>query len=344
MGDRGEIILYQTDDGLATIHLRAFDHTVWLTQAEIAELFQKDKRTVSEHLQNIFAEGELDEHSVVRNFRTTASDGKAYDTNHYNLDAILAVGYRVKSQRGTQFRKWATTALREYLVKGFVINDEWMKDPGGWDYFDELLERIRDIRTSEKRFYQQVKDVYATAIDYDLKSDAAQLFFKTVQNKMLFSVTKRTAAELIIERADSGQPNMGLKSWRGSVVRKGDVATAKNYLAAEEISELNRIVTMYLDYAEDMARRRKEMTMKDWEERLDAFLVFNERDVLSNAGSVSAEQAKQVAYERYKAFDMTRKEIELLEAETEYIEDLRAIEEEAKVLQKKIRKDTADGG
>lgn len=344
MEGKGEIILYRSEDGLATVQLRAVDHTVWLTQAEIGELFERDKRTVSEHLQNIFTEGELDENSVVRNFRTTAPDGKTYDTNHYNLDAILAVGYRVKSERGTQFRKWATTTLREYLVKGFVINDERMKDPAGWDYFDELLERIRDIRASEKRFYQQVRDVYATAIDYDPQSESAQLFFKTVQNKMLFAVTGSTAAELILERADAGQPNMGLKSWKGTIVRKGDVATAKNYLGADEISELNRIVTMYLDHAEDMAKRRKEMTMKDWEARLDAFLEFNERDVLMNAGSVSADDAKQIAHERYATFDAARKDAGRAEAEAEYLEDLKVIEEEAKSLQKKLGKESSDGG
>jgi hypothetical protein len=342
--DKGEIILYRSDDGLAAIRLRAFEHTVWLTQAEIGELFDRDKRTVSEHLQNIFSEGELDEKAVVRNFRTTAPDGKVYDTNHYNLDAILAVGYRVKSGRGTQFRKWATTTLREYLVKGFVINDERMKDPTGWDYFDELLERIRDIRASEKRFYQQVKDVYATAVDYDPQSGAAQLFFKIVQNKMLFAVTGRTAAELILERADAGQPNMGLQSWKGSVVRKGDVVAAKNYLAGDEISELNRIVTMYLDYAEDMAKRRREMTMKNWEERLDAFLAFNERDILTHAGKVLAEDAKKIAHERYSAFDAARKGDERSESEAEYIEDLKAIEAEAKSLQKKLGKENSDGG
>jgi hypothetical protein len=343
MEDKGEIILYKTDDGLESIQLRAMNGTVWLSMNQISELFQRDKSVISRHIANIFEEGELVENSVVANFATTAADGKTYQVDYHNLDMVLAIGYRVKSPRGTQFRKWATTTLREYLVKGFAINDERMKDPAGWDYFDELLERIRDIRASEKRFYQQVKDVYITATDYDPKSESARLFFKKVQNKMLFAVTGRTAAELILERADAGEANMGLTSFKGSVVRKGDVATAKNYLGQEEITPLNRIVTMYLDHAEDMASRRKAMTMKDWEERLNKFLEFNERDVLSGPGKVKAEKAKQIAHEQYARFDTARKNAALVEAEVEYIEDLKAIEVEAQSIKKKLGKDASDG-
>jgi hypothetical protein len=334
MQHRGELILYKTQDGLSEIQLRAIDGTVWLTQAEISELFQTTKQNVSLHTKNLFEEGELLEASVVKDYLTTAADGKSYNTKHYNLDVILAIGYRVRSERGTQFRQWATTTLRDYLIKGFVINDERMKEPGGFDYFDELLERIRDIRASEKRFYQKVKDVYATATDYDKDSEAALLFFKTVQNKMLFAVTNRTAAELIVQRVDSDKPNMGLTSWKGERVRKGDVVTAKNYLHGEEIEELNRVVTMYLDFAEDMAKRRKQMTMNEWANKLDEFLKFNERPVLSGAGKVSHEKAKQVAHQQYETFDFNRREAEKIAAEEEYIEDLREIENEVKAIRK----------
>lgn len=334
MPHNGELILYKTQDGLAEIQLKAIDGTVWLTQMEIAELFQTTKQNVSLHIKNLLEEQELDEASVVKDYFTTAADGKSYKTKHYNLDVILSVGYRVRSPRGTQFRQWATTALREYLIKGFVINDARMKEPGGLDYFDELLERIREIRASEKRFYQKVKDVYTTATDYDKDSEAAQLFFKTVQNKMLFAVTGKTAAELIVGRADADKPNMGLTSWQGSRVRKGDTVTAKNYLNDEEIQELNRVVTMYLDFAEDMARRRKQMTMNEWAGKLDEFLKFNERQVLSGAGKVSHDRARKIAHQEYETFDANRKEAEKAEADAEYIEDLRAIEREALAIQK----------
>lgn len=331
----GELILYKTQDGLAEIHLKAIDGTVWLTQMEIAELFQITKQNVSLHIKNLFDEQELDESSVVKDYLTTASDGKSYKTKHYNLDVILSVGYRVRSLRGTQFRQWATTTLREYLIKGFVINDARMKEPGGLDYFDELLNRIRDIRASEKRFYQKVKDVYTTATDYDKDSEAAELFFKTVQNKMLFAVTGKTAAELIKDRADAAKPNMGLTTWEGSRVRKGDVVTAKNYLGETEIEELNRVVTMYLDFAEDMAKRRKQMNMNEWAAKLDEFLKFNERQVLSGAGKVSHDHAKKIAHHEYETFDANRKDAEKIAAEEEYIEDLRHIEREAATIKRK---------
>jgi len=347
MADKGEIILYQTDDGLAQIQLKALDGTVWLTQGEIADLFQTTPQNITQHIKAIYEDNELVEESTCKDFlQVQIEGGREIERRfkHYHLDMILAVGYRIRSPRGVQFRRWATTILHDYLVKGFAMNDEKMKDPIGFDYFDELLERIRDIRASEKRFYQQVKDVYTTATDYDGNSEDARLFFKTVQNKMLFAVTGKTAAELIVERADATEPNMGLQSFKGSVVRKGDVATAKNYLLDDEISELNRITTMYLDHAEDMARRRKQMTMQDWQDKLDAFMEFNERGVLQNAGKVKAKKAKQISHEQYAEFDTARKDAALLEAETEYIEDLKVIEEEAKSLQKQLKKDTSDGG
>lgn len=321
-----EIILYQTPDGATEIQLRAEDGTVWLTQAEIADLFQTTKQNISSHLKNIFQDTELKENSVVKESLTTAADGKAYLTKFYRLEAILAVGYRVSSPRGIQFRQWATTTLQEYLVKGFVINDEKLKNPAAFDYFDELLERIREIRASEKRFYQKVRDIYATSVDYDPESDVAQVFFATVQNKMLFATTGRTAAELIVGRASAEKPNMGLTSWKGSRVRKGDVATAKNYLGSDEMSELNRIVTMFLDYAEDQARQRKSVTMREWSEKLDAFLAFNDRALLKNAGSVSADDAKQIAFNAYDKFEAARYAQELEQAEREHLAELEKIE------------------
>jgi hypothetical protein len=323
----GEIVLYRSRDGRAEIQLRAIDGTVWLTQAEIGELFETTKQNVSLHLKNLFAEGELDEASVVKQYLTTAADGKAYRTNLYSLEAILAVGYRVRSPRGTQFRQWATTALREYLVKGFVLNDERLKDPAGYDYFDELLERIREIRASEKRFYQKVRDLFAaTSADYSPVAETAQRFFQTIQNKMLFAVTGRTAAELVLARADAAQPNMGLTAWKGSRVRKGDVTVAKNYLSGDEIGELNRVVTMFLDYAEDQSRRHKQLTMAGWVAQTDRFLRFNERNVLANAGRISHEEMEAAAHERYEVFDGARREQEALEAAAEEMEELKRIE------------------
>ncbi|KND16181.1 2-hydroxyacid dehydrogenase [Pannonibacter phragmitetus] len=331
----GELILYNTDDGAATIGLRAIDGTVWLTQLEMAELFDTSKQNVSLHINNILSEGELAAESVVKESLTTASDGKAYRTKVYNLDAILAVGYRVRSPRGTQFRRWATTVLREYLVKGFAMDDARLKQAEQWDYFDEWLARIRDIRASEKRFYQKVRDLYTTAIDYDKTSEQAQAFFKKVQNKMLWAVTGKTAAELIENRSDPSAPNMGLTSWKGSVVRKGDVGTAKNYLKAEEVEELNRIVVMYLDYAEDQARRRRPVTMAEWADKLDAFLSFNERDVLTHAGRLRMDVAQKLAVERFEVFDANRRAAEALAADEADIAQLEEMEKAAKKGRKK---------
>lgn len=318
----GELILYQTDDGLAEVNLTAVDGTVWLTQDDISALFDKGRSTIAEHIQNIFSDGELIEDSVCRKFRQTAADGKDYNVLHYNLELILAVGYRVRSPRGVQFRKWANTVLKEYLVKGFAMDDKRLKQADKWDYFDEWLARIRDIRASEKRFYQKVKDIYTTAIDYDKSSDQAQLFFKKVQNKMLWAVTGHTAAELIAGRSDPDKTNMGVMSWKGAIVRKGDVGVAKNYLNKDEVEELNRIVTMYLDYAEDQAKRRKPVTMAQWADKLDAFLEFNERDLLTHAGKVQMDVAQKLAADRYDAFNAKRKEAEVIAADEEDIETL----------------------
>jgi hypothetical protein len=329
----GELILYTSEDGKTAIHLKAQGETVWLTQMEIADLFQTTKQNISLHIKNILSTNELPE-AVVKDNLTTASDGKCYKTRLYNLSMILAIGYRVESPRGIQFRRWATDHLQEYLVKGFVMDDARLKEPKPWDYFDEWLERIREIRASEKRFYQKVRDIYATAIDYDPKSDQAQLFFRKVQNKMLWATTHHTAAELIAERANPGLPNMDLKSWKGSRVRQQDVTIAKNYLDHPEIEELNRIVVMYLDHAEDQAKRRKAMTMAEWEEKLDAFLVFKERDLLDHAGKISAQVAEKLALERYEKFDEKRRNDEKLIADDEDVatlEKLLAVAQQSEV-------------
>ncbi len=304
----GSIILYQTEDGQTRLEVRLESGTVWLSQALMAELYQTSKQNISLHLKNIYDDGELEEAAVVKDYLTTAADGKRYVVKQYNLDAILAVGYRVRSHRGVQFRRWATERLREYLTKGFVMDDERLKEGRilGADYFDELLERIRDIRAYEKRFYKKITDIYALAVDYDPKADISQTFFAAVQNKLHWAVHGHTAAELITERADSEEPNMGLMTWKGTQVRKGDVTNAKNYLNQDELKSLNRIVSMYLDYAEDQAQQQRIMHMAEWKDKLDAFLQFNGREIVQNAGSVSAEVAKRIAEERYEVFRVRR--------------------------------------
>lgn len=319
---RSEIILYQTEDGQSRIQVRLEGGTVWLTQVLMAELFQTTKQNISLHLKNLFVEGELREDSVVKEYLTTAADGKKYRVKFYNLEAILSVGYRVRSHRGTQFRQWATERLREYLVKGFVMDDERLKEGRslGADYFDELLERIRDIRASEKRFYQKIRDLYALSVDYDPKGEQTFEFFQIVQNKLHWAVTGKTAAELIAERANALEPNMGLTSWRGTKVRQTDVTVAKNYLNAAEIDELNRFVVMYLDYAEDQARRHRPLYMRDWRAKLDAFLRFNERQVLESPGKVSMEVARSLAVEEYGRFTHRRLAEEAERADEEFEE------------------------
>ena len=305
---KSQFLLYQTEDGQARIDVRLQDETVWLTQQLMAELFQTSIPNISMHVRNIFREGELREESVIKDFLTTAADGKRYRTKYFNLNVIISVGYRVKSHRGTQFRRWATDRLNEYLVKGFTMDDERLKAVVniGSDYFDEMLERIRDIRSSEKRFYQKIRDIYKLAADYDPKAEETLEFFSIVQNKLHFAISGKTAAELIAERTDAGRPNMGLTSWKGTKVRQGDVTIAKNYLNAEDIEGLNRIVTMYLDYAEDQAKRHRQIFMRDWRKKLDAFLQFNERAILANAGKVRKAVADQLALEQYEIFHQHR--------------------------------------
>lgn len=311
----GQIIFYTTPSGVTRIEVFFQDETFWLSQKRMADMFSVDVRTISEHLRNIFASGELVEDSVIRKIRITAADGKKYLTNFYNLDAIISVGYRVNSQQATQFRIWATQTLREFIIKGFVLDDERLKQGSrfGKDYFDELLERIREIRASERRFYLKITDIYEQcSIDYDKKSPTTRLFFQTVQNKLHWAITGKTAAELIAERSDASQPNMGLTTWKnapdGKVI-KSDVVVAKNYLVEKEIKELERIVSMYLDYAENQAARQIPMRMTDWAERLDAFLRFNEYEVLTDAGKVSHAVAKQLAEERYAEFRVVQDQL-----------------------------------
>lgn len=291
-GNPGEFLIYQTEDGRTRVEVRVEHETVWLTQKQMAELFQKDVRTVSEHIGNIFEEAELQPDSVIRNVRITAADGKQYDTQHYSLDVIISVGYRVKSLLGTQFRIWATQRLREYIVKGFTMDDERLKAAGGGKYFDELLNRIRDIRSSERVFWRKVLDIYATSIDYDPSADASTLFFQTVQNKMHWAIVGQTAAEIIHTRADADKPQMGLTSWGGDRPRKADVGIAKNYLNQDELRALNLIVAAYLDFAELQAVSRRPMTMADWIAKLDDFIRISDRQILVHAGKVSHDTAR----------------------------------------------------
>jgi hypothetical protein len=304
--EHGSVILYQTDDGQTRIDVKLLNETVWLTQKQMAELFQKDVRTINEHIKNIFEEGELNETSVIRNFRITASDQKTYDVAHYNLDVIISVGYRVKSLRGTQFRIWATERLREYIIKGFAMDDERLKQMGGGSYFDELLARIRDIRSSEKIFWKKVLDIYATSIDYDPKNDLSVEFFKIIQNKMHWAAHGHTAAEIISERADAKKTNMGLTSCQGSKPRRSDVAIAKNYLAKEELDKLNRIVSFYLDFAELQALQQKTMTMKDWIKKLDDFLKLSEQNILTHSGKVSHDAAIEKAHKEFDKYHQSQ--------------------------------------
>ena len=341
MKPKSELILYQTEDNRTRIEVRLENETVWLTQKLMAELFQKDVRTVNEHIQNIFEEGELAPDSVIRKFRITAADGKTYDTQHYNLDVIIAVGYRVKSHRGTQFRQWATQRLREYIVKGFTMDDERLKNPPGKgqkDYFDELLQRIRDIRSSERRFYQKVLDIYATSIDYDPGEEASQQFFATVQNKMHWATHGHTAAEVIHQRADAAKPHMGLTSWQGAKVRRPDVAIAKNYLAENELKKLSLIVTQYLDFAELQALERRPMTMRDWLAKLDAFLRAGDREILEDAGGISAGEAKRKAELEFDKFEARRRQLEDAGAETVFAPEVENLTKAAKQLKPPKRK------
>ena len=298
-----EFLIYQAEDGKTQLSVMLENEELWLSQKQLTELFGKAKTTISEHIKHIFEDGELREDSVVRFFRTTAADGKTYEVAHYNLEMVLALGYRVRSQAGVRFRQWASAQLKEYLVKGFVLDDERLKNPGqGRDYFDELTRRLQDIRTSERRFYQKITDIYATSIDYDSAAAITQEFFATVQNKVHYAIHGHTAAELIKQRADSSQPNMGLTNWSGARIRKSDVGVAKNYLTEEELRALNNLAEQYLVFAEGQAARRIAMTMKDWITKLEGFLTLNDREILRGAGQVSAELAKSHAEAEFSKF------------------------------------------
>lgn len=313
--DTGRILIYQNEKGDTKIDVYFDGDTIWTSQRTMAELYQVDVRTISEHIADIYADSELDENRTIRNFRIVRAEGTRQvnrEIKHYNLDMILAVGYRVRSHVGAHFRKWASGVLTEYMKKGFVLNDERLKNPKefGADYFDELLERIRDIRASEKRIYQKVKDIFALSIDYDGQSNSAQLFFKSVQNKLEYAATGHTAPEIIAARADATKDNMGLTSFKGAKVRKIDVTVAKNYMTKEEISTLNLIVNMYLDYAELQAKNHRAMHMADWEDKLNQFLQFNGREVLQNFGTVKREVAESLAVTEYEKYDAHRRMIE----------------------------------
>jgi hypothetical protein len=336
---KSELILYQTEDGKTRIDVRLQDETVWLSQKLMAELFQKDVRTINEHIKNIFSQGELVPESVIRKFRITAADGKNYDTAHYNLDVIISVGYRVKSHRGTQFRMWATQRLREYIIKGFTLDDDRLKQAGGGHYFDELLARIRDIRSSEKVFWRKVLDIYATSIDYTPDSILSQQFFAAVQNKMHWAAHGHTAAEIIYHRADAEKPNMGMTSWTGDSPRKADAEIAKNYLNEKELDVLNRIVTMYLDYADLQALNRKPMHMRDWIEKLDDFLKFNDRDILMHTGKVSHEEALQKAHTEYEQYSKERLN-EPTPVERQFLEAAKKMKQLASPQKRCSKKDT----
>jgi hypothetical protein len=308
---RSEILIYQSPDGRTRIDVTLADDTVWISQSQMAELFQTTKQNVSLHVKNIFEEKELREPAVVKECLTTAQDGKQYRTKFYNLDVIISVGYRVRSHRGTQFRVWATQRLREFIVKGFTLDDERLKDGGRRnDYFDELIERVREIRTSEKNFYRKITDIYSTSYDYDPNAAITHRFFATVQNKFHWAIHGHTAAELIAERADSRKPNMGLTHWKGDRPRKVDVTVAKNYLTAEELGMLNLIVDQYLSFAEFQARQRKPMYMGDWAKKLDGFLRLNERDILDNAGKISSRLGEEIAYKEFEKYWERQKQVE----------------------------------
>ena len=330
------LILYTTKDGKSRIQLRADEQTVWLTQLEMADLFDATKQNVSLHLKNLFEDGELIENSVVKESLTTAVDGKEYQTKLYNLDAILAVGYRVRSPRGVQFRRWASTVLKEYLLKGFVMDDERLKNPDGRpDHFDEMLERIRDIRASEKRFYQKVRDLFSLSTDYDKTDQATQQFFALVQNLLLYAVTGKTAAELITARANRDDPNFGLLHWKGAKVRRQDILTAKNYLTEDEIDTLNRLVVIFLETAELRAKSRQETRMRFWKESVDQIITFNGFRLLTHAGSVSHEQMESKTNALYLDYDQGRKQQEAL-ADDQYDEaDLKDLENKIKGRPKK---------
>ena len=329
MGDA--VILYRTDDGRSKVNLMARDGNVWLNQSQMAELFATSKQNISTHIDNILSDRELSAEAVVKNYLTTASDGKEYTVKYFSLEMVLAVGFRIRNPRGVQFRQWANSHLSQFLRKGFVMDDERMKNPGGMtDYFDELLERIRDIRASEKRFYQKIRDIFALCSDYDKSDKATQMFFAETQNKLLYGIIGQTAAEIIVSRADATQPNMNLTAWKGRIVRKGDVAIAKNYLREDELSALNQLVVIFLDSAEFRVRRKKDLTMSFWRANVDSIIASHGLSVPDHAGKYSASYAETVAHKVYDEFDARRKANDALEADLEDLREIEALESEIK--------------
>jgi len=335
IANNNHFILYVTEYGKIKVDVLIKDETIWLTINHMAELFSIDKSGISRHIKNIYKTGELKQQGTVAKFATVQNEGQrtvSRQLEYYNLDMIISVGYRVNSIRGSQFRIWSTQQLKELIIKGFVLNDEKLKNPDnpfGKDYFDNLLERIRDIRSSEKRFYRKITDIYALSVDYEPKAEETLEFFKTVQNKLHFAISGKTAAEIIMNRADAAKDNMGLTSWQSNKVRKSDVTIAKNYLNMEELEGLNRIVTMYLDYAEEQARRHRQMFMKNWRQKLDAFLQFNERDILVNPGKISHEVAKELAEKEYNKFHSKRIE-KFSKSENDFDKAVKLIEQKKK--------------
>lgn len=325
MNDERNIIIYRTADGKTSVALYAKDGKIWLNQQQMAELFSTSKQSISYHIGNILKDRELNKVSVVKEYLTTAADGKNYNVVFYSLEMIIAVGYRVHGVRGTLFRQWATEHLTEYLVKGFTMDDERLKNPDGRpDYFDELLARIRDIRASEKRFYQKIRDLFALSSDYDKTDKATQMFFAETQNKLLYAVTHQTAAELIVTRADANKPNMGLTTWKGNIVRKGDIITAKNYLQKEEIDSLNRLVDIFLTSAEERVKGRRDLNLHYWRSNVDSLLTFQEKDILQGNGSISNAEMETIVRQVYEEYDTNRKHHDALFADAE---DIKALEE-----------------
>jgi hypothetical protein len=323
MNDSSNILIYQTEDGKASVSLMAKDGSIWMNQNQLAELFDTSVSNISMHITNILKEKELTNNSVIKDYLTTAADGKNYNVTFYALEMILAIGFRVRSKRGTQFRQWANRNLKEYMIKGFVMDDERLKNPDGRpDYFDELLARIRDIRASEKRFYQKVRDLLALSSDYDATDKATQMFFAETQNKLLYAITGHTAAEIIMQRADASAPNMNLTAWKGSVVRKGDITTAKNYLNADEIDSLNRLTVIFLETAELRVKERKDLTTQYWRDNVDKLLTFNDKPILSTTGRISHAQMEQQMGEVYAQFDARRKAEQAIAADETDLQEL----------------------
>ena len=334
--EKQEIIIYNTEDGKASVALFAREGDVWMNQIQLAELFDTSKQNISLHIKNILNEKELDAISVVKDYLTTAVDGKNYNITFYSLEMILAVGFRVRSKRGTQFRQWANQNLREYMVKGFVMDDERLKNPNGRsDHFDELLERIRDIRASEKRFYQKVRDLFSLSSDYDKTDKATQMFYAETQNKLLYAITGNTAAEIVVTRANPNQPNMNLTSWKGAIVRKQDIYTAKNYLTADEIDSLNRFVVVFLETAELRAKNRQDITMKFWKTNVDRIIEFNDKKVLNHLGTVTHAQMEKKVEALYETYNTQRKKLDAQKADDQDLEELRQLENQIKNQAKK---------